>query len=119
MIVAEYFIVTALMFRMVHCFLPPVGRLFTWPMYAYATLVVGWLISEGEHGDAGVADRIDYYRVLPRGEFGVSPDELDLVIQYLRQSGVLVSDVEGFGYGEFGEAALHLEDGHVVLELPN
>jgi hypothetical protein len=93
-------------------FRPPVGRVFSWPMYAYAlAVVVDITIADSE----SVPERkINPYLDFPRGEFLVPPDQLDLYLSYLRRKHAVVR-CSGTAYGLSGETELKVVDGHVAV----
>ena len=82
---------------------PPVGRLFSWPMYAWTTTAVVRV----EVGDDPAAPLVPVnpFRELPRGEFSIPPDLLDQYLDHLRDRHAEVV-CTGYLYGSFGEVEI-------------
>lgn len=112
---AEVVLTVALLARMAYAgFRPPVGRLFSWPMYTYATTVV---VTVTVIGRDGVERKLNPYDDFPRGEFLLPPDQLEVYLRFLRQTYPVVR-CSGYAYGDFGEAEIILTGEHVALVQP-
>jgi hypothetical protein len=84
-------------------FRPPVGRLFSWPMYAWTTTAVV-RVEVRDDPDAPLVP-VNPFRELPRGEFSIPPDVLDQYLDHLRERHAEVV-CTGHLYGSFGEVGI-------------
>ncbi|MET7912027.1 hypothetical protein ABZS98_27925 [Streptomyces avermitilis] len=111
----ELSLTAALILRMVHAgFLPPVGRVMSWPMYAWSTAVIVSIEVAQDASPSGERVEVNLYRDIPRGEFLVGPDQLDDYVQFLRERYALVT-CSGVAYGPFGERRVGIVAGHVAV----
>ncbi|GAA1378173.1 hypothetical protein [Streptomyces beijiangensis] len=117
--ILELSVTSAVILRMVFAGLfPPVGRILSWPMYAWATaIVVAVQVSEDVEPEGGSWAAINPYEDLPRGEFMIGPDTLDDYLQFLADKHRWVR-CSGSAYGHFGERSIEVADGHVVVAEP-
>lgn|SRR5215831_5120776 len=118
--ILELCVTIAILLRMLYAGLfPPVGRVFSWPMYAWATAVVATVhVSSSSINSGGCEAELNPYDVLPRGEFMVSLDQFDDYLQFVgtRYRNVRCS---GWIYGLFGERSLELTNHHVATPQPS
>lgn len=85
----------------------PVGRPFSWPMYSYGEIVEVSLFD-----DSG--SPVSIFDVRSPGEFAIPPDELSIIVDFLRDRG---TNVHGGGVvlGPYGQRKLRVEAGNVVV----
>ncbi|MFI9811221.1 hypothetical protein [Saccharothrix variisporea] len=90
---------------------PPVGRVFSWPMYAWTTAALVRI--EVRDRLSGRRTPVNPYDDFPPGEFIIPPDLLDLYLDYLRERrGDVVC--AGHLYGHFGELEVEVGDPRVA-----